>query len=171
MDQGYGNLAWECVCAWMTRDLWKSNSYLWVEGACQLTWKIWFAGLRAPKGCRLVEAEGSWLVPEACGPPRDEAPASAWLGRPRRPPDNGRTYSGTGRRRPGETGAVGGWEADRSDRWTERNVSSTSAWVALKDSKFNPFSYMFVFKAGLQWSSQTFKRLLQSSAVNCSFFF
>lgn len=113
MDQGYGNLAWECVCAWMTRDLWKSNSYLWVEGACQLTWKIWFTGLRAAKGCRLVQAEGSWLVPEACGAPRDEAPASAWLGRPRRPPDNGRACSRTGRRRPGET-EVRGWGWGRS---------------------------------------------------------
>lgn len=156
MEQGYGNLAWECVCAGMTRDLWKSNSYLWVEGACQLTWKIWSAGLRAAKGCWLVEAEGSWLVPEACGALRDEAPATAWLGRPRRPPDNSRAYSRTGRRRPGET-EVRGWGVG-----PEEEIDLTGG----RSEMFHPpppglplkapcstRSQVFIFKPGLQCSS------------------
>lgn len=159
MDQGYGNLAWECVCAWMTRDLWKSNSYLWVEGACQLTWKIWFAGLRAAKGYRLVKAEGSWLVPEACGTPRDETPASAWLGRPHRPPDNGRAYSRTGRRRPGET-EVSGWgvgeegEIDRTGGQSKMFHPPPSG-LPEKGPQFNPFSSLNLDSS---WAALTKKK-------------
>lgn len=126
MDQGYGNLAWECVCAWMTRDLWKSNSYLWVEGACQLTWKIWFTGLRAAKGCRLVQAEGSWLVPEACGapwrvmrlPPRRDSDVHADL-QTKAARAAGQAAGGQARRR---WGRWGGWgrsigQVDRAKRF------------------------------------------------------
>lgn len=62
------------VYAWMMRDLWKSNSYLWVEGACQLTWKIWFVGLRAAKNVDGGEAGGVWLLPEARRALHDELP-------------------------------------------------------------------------------------------------
>lgn len=71
----------------MMRDLWKSNSYLWVEGACQLTWKIWFVGLRAAKNVgwrRLVITP--WSMQRSAW-----WATSTWLGHPQWPLDNGHT--------------------------------------------------------------------------------
>lgn len=78
---------------WMMRDLWKSNTYLWVEGACQLTWKIWFVGLRAAKN---VDG-GSWrLVITPWSMQRSAwRAASTWLGHPQWPLDNGHTLGRT----------------------------------------------------------------------------
>lgn len=77
------------VYAWMMWDLWKSNSYLWVEGACQLTWKIWFVGLRAAKN---VDG-GSWrlmITPWSMQRSAWRA-TSTWLRHPQWPLDNGHT--------------------------------------------------------------------------------
>lgn len=73
--------------AWMMWDFWKSNSYLWVEGACQLTWKIWFVGLRAAKN---VDGESWRLVITPWSRQRSAWPAtSTWLRHPEWPLDNG----------------------------------------------------------------------------------
>lgn len=75
----------------MMRDLWKSNSYLWVEGACQLTWKIWFVGLRAAKNVgwgRLVITP--WSMQRSAW-----WATSTWLGHPQWPLDNGHTLGQT----------------------------------------------------------------------------
>lgn len=125
------------VYAWMMWDLWKSNRYLWVEGACQLTWKIWFVGLRAAKN---VDG-GSWrLVITPWSMQRSAwRPTSTWLRRPQWPLDNGRTLG----RPPSSC-------KRRREKYYNKEISQKCGQLYARSTSVHPINYCNSFQLYLE---------------------
>lgn len=134
---------------WLMQDLWKSNSYLWVEGACQLTWKIWFVGLRAAKN---VDG-GIWrLVITPWSMQRSAWRAtSTWLGHPQWPLDNSNTL--------GHTLWSWGTERGRRETYYNKDISQKCGHLNARSTSVQPINY---WKPQRVNSKQVFSPLLNT---------
>lgn len=117
-------MSWRCVPADM------KNLVCWPEGSKRMSvgrsWRL----MISPRSVRRATWWGSRLGVTRTSTPTSRQRPSVQQDRPAAARRDGGERVGGGR----------GGGGDRSDKWTERIVSSTSHLVALKGPKFNPFS-------------------------------